>query len=139
MKFDKSKLKITPSSFRNAKNLQGAFGRALLKNSLNFGLTSINEDDILQSEISDNSVGEMIRSVLQLVVSDEVERGLFVCAEKALYDTQKINEEYFEPVERRSLFYPIMFEIAKVNIGPFIESLFSQFEGLLKIVKGIPK
>ena len=139
MKFDKTKLRITPSSFRDAKNLQNSFGKALLKNSLNLGIENFNSEDVLKSELSENTIGELIKAVLQLVVSDDVEKSLFACAERVIYDNAKIDEDYFEDVEHRTLYYPIMFEVMKVNIGPFIESLFSQFGGLSKIIKNIPK
>jgi hypothetical protein len=133
MEFEKSKLKITPSSFKTAKELERSIGVALNQNRISLNLDG--DIDLIESSISGENIGELLRSVLNIAVSREVEENLFKCCERAIYDNEKINIEFFEKVENRSLYYPIMIEIIKVNVYPFIESLFSQFGALIKTPK----
>jgi hypothetical protein len=139
MKFDKTKLKITPASFRESKELERSMGKALSKSSLNFGLDSVDTKNVLNSQLSENTVGEFLKSFLNVAVSREVEDNLFICCKRAAYDNNKINETFFEEIENRKLYYSIMIEIIKVNVVPFIESLSSQFEGLLKKISTTQK
>lgn len=121
----KNKLNLQLASFREAKELERAVGKALKSTHIQADL----ETDLLSSNVD---VGTVISSLLEVVTSKEVEEKLFICAERCLYEKQKINEDFFEPVENRSLYYPIMIEILKANIGPFIESLVTMLPGLLK-------
>lgn len=139
MKFDKSKLRITVGSFREAKALERALERALANSSMNIGVKEINKKDLTKSEFSEGTMGEMIKSALHLLISEEVEEKLFTCAKRTAYGEDKVTEDFFEPVERRELYYPIMIEITRANVLPFMKSLFSQFEGLFEKIDSILK
>lgn len=139
MKFNKNKLQVTPSSFRDALQLEKAIAKAISASSLKIGFDSLDANDIANAEISDDTLGEVIKTMLTVVVDDSVEKALFDCAKKANYDKEKITEDFFENVENRELYFPIMIEIVKVNVGPFVKSLFSQFGGLIGNLKGILK
>ena len=133
--FDKKKLEITPASFKIANNLTKAIERAIATSPLKLNVDQINFTDVFKSKLSEGALGEMIKSVLHIFISDEVENIAFQCALRALYDNQKVDEDFFEKEENRSLYYPIMFEIIKVNVSPFSKSLLSLFGGLLKTNK----
>lgn len=126
MEFDKTKLRITPSSFREAKELERSIGVALKNNTMNFEL---------EKDLNKDNIGEILKSILSVATSLDVEENLFNCCKRALYNNDKIDLDFFEKIENRPLYYPIMIEIIKVNVLPFIESLFSQFEGLIGITK----
>ncbi len=139
MKYNKTKLQVTPSSFRDALQLEKAIASAISSSSLKISFDSLDTKNLANAEISDDTLGEVIKTMLTVVVDDSVEKTLFDCAKKANYDKVKIDEDFFEDVENRELYFPIMIEIVKVNVGPFVKSLFSQFGGLIGNLKGILK
>lgn len=112
-------LRITPASFADAMTLQKAMMKAI-KGS-NVELPGSTKDDI--------SLSGFIDALASTISSDEVESALFKCAEKAIYNDQKITRDFFEPVENRELYYPIMLEVVKENIGPFTKKIVSLFSG----------
>lgn len=143
MKFDKSLLKITPASYKEAKQLERNMLIALRDSPMKIGLDNIDKKNPLKSDLSDGTMGELIKSVLYLASSNEVEESLFTCGKRAVYGNEKniakITEEFFEPLEHRELYYPIMFELIKVNVLPFIKGLFSQFGGSVEKIKSFLK
>jgi hypothetical protein len=138
---DKNKLEITPASFSEAMALQRAIGKAINKGNINVDLEGfeLNKDDPLKSDVSGDTIGSVISSLISAGTSEEVEAAVFKCANRALYDYKKINIDFFEKVENRPLYYPIMIEIIKVNIGPFIGGLFSEFGGIIGLIGKNPK
>ena len=66
---------------------------------------------------------------LSVITSKRVKDALFKCAEKALVGADKVDRSFFESVENREFYYPIMTEVIKVNLGPFFKSLGSLFGG----------
>jgi hypothetical protein len=132
-------LKITPASFVDAMALQKAIGRAL--KGTKFTMPTIVEDakgtvDLAKSDI--DLVG-VIDLVLGAAISDEVQACLFACSARALLGTDVINADFFEKVEHRELYYPIMVEIIKVNVGPFFKGLASKFGALVGTSASSPK
>jgi hypothetical protein len=119
MGFDKKKLQITKATFDDAFDLQDAISRAVKGNRLN----------VPESMESDIDVSSFLDAALSAISSREVRDCLFRCAERALYDNQKINKDFFEKEDNRELYYPIMIEIVKENVGPFITGLLSSFGG----------
>lgn len=132
MKFDKTKLQITPTDFDTAKDFERALAKALAASPMNIVLDNINAKNIFNSKISTNAAGEIIKSCLHLIISKEVEEMFFKCAERALYDKEKVDKEFFE--KERSFYYPILFELIKVNVLPFFEGLSLKSGGLLEII-----
>lgn len=139
MSFDKSLLQITLSSFDEAADLHDAVGSALQKSSMNISVKNIDTENPINSELSENAFGEVIKTLLSVTISKEVRNCLFVCCKRVLYNKEKVDKDFFDKVENRSLYYPIMMEVAKDNLKPFIESLSSQFGGLAAIIKSIQK
>lgn len=131
--FDKNKLNITIASFKEAMALKNAVANAL-SNSSNVSISkedfSYNAKNILKSKISDKAIAGFFSLVLNVDTSEEVYNNLMLCAKRASYGEFRINEDFFDTEEHRELYYPIMFEILKVNLMPFFKSLSSQFGGL---------
>ena len=123
-------MKITPASFADAMALQKAIGRALKGSRFSMPSFVTGADGKIDLEKSDVDLSGLIDLVLGAAVSDEVQAALFSCSARALLGTDKIDSDFFEKVENRELYYPIMVEIIKVNVGPFLKGLASKFGAL---------
>lgn len=125
MQINGKELLITPAAFGDAMALQKAIGRALKG-------TKLELPESMAEKMDASQLGDIIGAVLGVATSDEVEAALFACASRAVYGPGKepISTEFFEKVENRELYYPIMIEIIKANVGPFFKGLSSKFEGL---------
>ncbi len=123
MKINDKELKITEGSFAEANALQKAMGRALKGNNIEL-------PENMSKDLSDVEIAGMIDAALSVAISDDVENCIFECAKRCLIGTEKVTRDYFENVEHRKDYYPIMFAIAKANLEPFIGGLLSQFGGL---------
>lgn len=123
MQINGEELRITPASFAEAVALQRAVGAAIKGSNI-----SLPED----ANIGDASINisEIMDLVISVGISPEVEEAVFVCAKRALLGTKKIDREFFETVENREHYYPIMLEVARVNLSPFFKNLASMFTGL---------
>lgn len=124
MSFDKKKLQITPASFQDANELRRVIGEAIQKGGLNLG-KDFNFDKVMDNEIGPDFLNGILTPIISVINSKEVENAILKCAERALYDKQKINIDFFEDVKNRHLYIPIMFEIAKENLSPFFGGLSS--------------
>jgi len=129
MQINGRELRITPSSFDDAMALQKAIGRALKG-------TRLELPDTVTTQLTESAMGDIIGAVLGVATSDDVEACLFKCSEKALLGSDKIDKNFFEKVENREHYYPIMVEIIKANVGPFFKALGSRFEGLTDLMTG---
>lgn len=67
--------------------------------------------------------------------SKKIENALNVCMKRVLIDDKKIDENTFEPLEKRQDYIPACFEVAKENIAPFAKSLYAEFSPLLEKIK----
>lgn len=129
------RLLITPASFEDAMELQDAVGESLKGTKLDFkGLTGLgtgNGADILGADISElaGPLETILGMGLSVITSKRVKAALFKCAEKAIYGDAKVDRDFFENVDNRELYYPIMMEIVKVNLGPFFKKVSSLFTG----------
>lgn len=121
MGFDKSKLNITKAPFDDAFDLQDSIASALKGN----GISMDSGEDVLNSDVSG-----FIDAALSTISNKSVRENLFRCANRATYDNNVINKDFFEKEENRELYYPIMIEIIKENVGPFMRGLLSMFGGL---------
>lgn len=133
-------LRITPASFDDAMNLQKAIGKAINQNRIGIDLNNIEDaDSILNLDFSKEMLGDFLRTAISIGISNDVEQCIFKCAERALIGENKIDKAFFEDVENRKHYYPIVIEIIKVNLSPFFESLFSLFSGVEEKLKSIRK
>ncbi len=125
------RLIVTPAGFADAMELQGAVAEALKGSKLNLAGIDLGGGvaGVLESDLSDVSgpLESLAGMVLGVVTSKRVENALFKCAEKVLWGDDKVNRDFFEPVDNRELYYPIMVEVVKANVGPFFRKLGSMF------------
>lgn len=132
MQLNGKNLTVTPGSFSEAMALQKAIGRALKGTKLELPESST-------IDLSPDKIGDILGMVLGVATSNEVEDCLFACSARAVLGQDKIDRDFFEKVENRELYYPIMVEVIKVNVGPFIKGLASQFGALGALVTSSPK
>lgn len=124
MKIEGKTLNITPASFEEARRLAKAVERAIKGNKVDIPSS-------MDDELTPEMLGGMIDAVLSVDLSDEVESALFECAKRAsLGDEERITPEFFEPVERRKHFYPIMWEVLQANLAPFFGDAFTRLQDL---------
>jgi hypothetical protein len=114
MKIKGVELRVTPASFELADELQNEVMRALEKS-----------DITLDTEIDAN----ILNPLLSVAGSKEIKKLLFECCKTVLFGEETVNKDFFEKVENRELFYPIMIEVMRVNLLPFFQGLLSQFQG----------
>jgi hypothetical protein len=131
MKIGNKELIVTPSSFDEAMDLRDAVEIAVKSGKLKFDV-QVNQEDLLKSDLGDETFGSLINAVLSVDSSKEVRKCLFVCAERAVLGEAKIDKDFFEKPENREFYYSIMFEILKVNLAPFFKGLFSGSMGSIK-------
>lgn len=135
---DGKELIITPASFLEAMALKEAIASALKKSGTKFDLSSIDIKNIDLDNIENTNVGDIgwiFEHILTLGTDSSIRNILFKCAERAVFgkDKEKVNTNFFDNVENRKYYYPIMMEVLKVNISPFFglkNSLFQKLEGL---------
>jgi len=133
---DGKELIVTPASFADAMALKEVIVRALKENGIKIDLSSIEFDpkDLERMEAGD--VGWILEPVLTLMTDSAIRNHLFKCSERAMFDKSKVDESFFDEVENRKYYYPIMMEVLKVNISPFFglaSSLFSNLPGLTEL------
>ena len=124
-------LNITQSSFSEAMALQRAVASAINKTKI-----QLNADIIDGAEIDADSLDSIIKMILNVGISKEIEDCLFVCSERVTYKNEKVNRDFFEKIENRALYYPIMFEVAKENLSPFFANLGSVLSDITKNLPG---
>lgn len=128
-------LKITPASFTDARAFKDAIGRALKGTRLDIS----HLPKKIKDEIPDSFITEIIDAAISVGVSDEVDAAFFKCATRTALGTDKIDLDFFEKPENREFYYPIMIEVAKVNVLPFFKGLGSLFMDLEALIGKGPK
>ena len=118
--------KITAASFKDAVNLKKAAMKCLLNVDT---LKSINLDNLqgLDSTKIFDAIGQLI---VNIDVSDEFEKAVFVCLSDCLYDGfRQINMQLFDDYpEAREDYYEIISKCCEVNLRPFFKSLCSELK-----------
>lgn len=67
--------------------------------------------------------------------SKKIEKCVWKCMEKAVYNKLKIDENTFEPEEARQDYTTVLMEVAKANVNPFLKSLYAQYSKVLEILQ----
>lgn len=120
-------LKITPSPFKEAKALY----QALLKEARGVAFSTKTDMAALYKELFCAGFS-----------SPEIEKCLWECFKRCTYDSGKgdlrINDETFEPVEARDDYMVVCMEVAKVNVLPFVKSLYAEFQRALSMTESTP-
>lgn len=70
--------------------------------------------------------------------SDEVEGCIWKCLERCLYDSGKgafkITQDTFEDEKARTDYLSILVEVTKENVGPFMKSLYAEYQRALAMM-----
>lgn len=130
---DGKELVVTPAPFAIVMDLEEAISGALKRDGIKIDLSSVNIDFDNLEKMDAGDVGWIMEPILTLTTDSTIRGHLFKCAERALFDKNKVDTDLFEKVENRKYYYPIMMEVLKVNISPFFElasSLFLNLPGL---------
>lgn len=131
MQLNGKELKVTSASFGVVFSLKKAISDALKSGGIKIDTSGF---DLEKMEVGD--IGGIIEMVLSLATDENVQLLLFSCCERVLLGKDKIDKDFFEPVENRQYYYPIMFEVLKVNLTPFFGQAGSLFQTLPE-VKGL--
>jgi hypothetical protein len=140
MQVNGSELKIS-TSYEEADALLTAIMKALKGQKID--LEGVNADvlptpkegekiDVSQIDLSKASgfIETIANLVLSTATSPEVKACLWTCAKRCVIGNEKVDKDFFEKVENRKFYFPIMVEIIKENCGPFFAGLGSLFSGL---------
>lgn len=132
---------IEPASLQEALALQKAIGRALKGQKIDLGGVSsevIKKDAVGNIDLASvdlSGAGGIATTIFNLllgpVCSDEVESAAITCAKRCYVESgqkEPVDMDFFET--HRELYYPVLFEVIKVNCGPFIAGLVSSFGDL---------
>lgn len=115
-----ARLNVAVPSFAHARTLQMAIARELVAVKLDFNFGQLD-----LSNISAKDINTLKDVVLQLTQSSAVDAAIMVCAEKSLYNGQRITAETFENPRARVDYYPVAWEVIKAAVGPFFKGLAS--------------
>lgn len=74
-------------------------------------------------KLGGNDVNTLKNVAFQLLQSETLERAVFACMEKCLYNGQRITAQTFEPEDARQDYLPVAWEVIKVNLRPFVKNL----------------
>ncbi len=81
----------------------------------------------LDPKILTSSEG-MMHMFMSAFSSSDVDKTLWQCMVRSLYNGEKITPDVFEPEESRQDFIPACLEVVADNITPFTKGLFSGLE-----------
>lgn len=139
-------LKVQPSSFEHAMALTRAIADVLAERGIDIGFSSakIDREDLFQSDISEETLSSWITTALATLTNPTILSCLFTCAQAAVIEkgekSWKVDRDFFEyPEENREYFYPIMIQVAMVNVSPFFKKINLWFMGMQEIISSIPK
>ena len=141
IKIDGKELIVSPSSFSEVMELKEVITQKLKKDGIRVDLSGINLDENNLEKIEIGDIGWVIEPILTLMTDSAIRNLLFRCAKRAKFGDDKIDIDFFEDVENRKYYYPIMMEVIKVNISPFLNlasSMFAGFKDLKEKFLGSP-
>lgn len=125
-------LEVTMGSFQEANALKNALLTAVK------GTKGL-DDAVVQAAsggIQNADVGPILDAILGTATSETVERCLFKCFERCLYDKVKITPDLFDDpkmgLSLRQDYYSIAIKVIQVNCSPFLQGALSLYKGLQK-------
>ena len=135
---NKGLLNITMASFEEAMELQDSIVCALKGNNIDIKSSALEGESLDLDKIE---AGGFIDAALNVIGDKRVRAALFACSSRAIYgeEKNKLTKEFFEDPKNRPLYYPIMIEVLKVNLAPFIEALTSSFGGIAQLLGTLQK
>lgn len=114
-------LSVAPAPYKDASRLKNKVVNQLM--SEGFDLKDLNSKDIMKTNISKDLIFDVIKRVALLESSEEVEELVIKCAERCLYNKEKITLDTFEDSEVWPVVIEIKIEVIKANVLPFFLSL----------------
>lgn len=142
MDLNGKELIVQPSSFKNGMVLKRVISKALRADGITLDLNeiTIDEKDFKKSNVGKETLGSLIENLLAISTDENIENALLKCCEKVvMLDKELIDYSFFEPVENRQYYYPIMIEVLKVNLMPFFEQISSMFQGAGELMQKLQK
>lgn len=107
-----NEIEITPAPFDEAKAIYQALLEELKSVPVQFGEHHVN----------------FLKSVFCTgIASKKIEKSVVACLDRVIYKGQKVTLDVFEVVENREDYLPMCFEVARVNVEPFMKTLTQQF------------
>ncbi len=126
MKVLDRELIIKEGSLEEAFNLKDAIFEAL-QGKANVKFTDDDFANIFNSELSGENIGAIADMLMSVISNHKVRESLFTLCNKCFIgegsEKTVITKDFFEPVENRGYFYPVMLEVSKANIFPFFRGL----------------
>lgn len=124
-----AELTVQPAPFADSKNLYQALLRELKEVKIDFKMEMAN----LYKELFCMGFS-----------SPQIEACLWKCMERCTYDNGKtgplkIDKDTFEPVEAREDFMTVCTEVTKVNVSPFVKTLFADYEQFARMIENTQK
>ncbi len=135
---DGKELVVTPADFSDVMSLKEVIVDKLQENGIKVDLSSIDIKSEKLADMEAGDVGWILEPILTLMTDSAIRDRLFKCAERTMFDKNKVNASFFEEVENRKYYYPIMMEVLKVNISPFfglVSSWFTNLPGLTDMLQ----
>lgn len=113
-------VKINIASFSEAIILKNAIQKAFVESGVRIK-TEDNLEDILNL-------------IMALDSNESVNKAIFRCLSRCLYNNIRITEELFEDEKIREDYYEIIFGCLEVNLKPFIKALFFKLKELQTLI-----
>lgn len=87
-------------------------------------------------DLKEDTVQKM---AFKLMSSNEVEKALWICMERATYNQVKLTSNVFEDATARGDYLNVAKEVMVFNLTPFLKGLDSVFAGILPKSTIVPK
>jgi hypothetical protein len=126
-----AKIEIQIASFERSHRLFKAVTKEIESVKIALGLKG-ELKDILNLEISDETLNTLKDIVARLISSDTVEAALWDCMATVLYNGKKVTRDLFEDIDARKDFLVLMKEVMVYNLAPFFQNLGSLFAGITR-------
>jgi hypothetical protein len=119
-----AELKISSAPFADAKALY----QAVLAEAKSIRVEFATEVDM-----------NLLKDIACLALSSKtIEDAVNVCMKRALYNGKNVSQDTFEPEEAREDYIPAVIEVTRVNITPFMKSLYAQLRALPALIQRFP-
>ena len=109
-------LAVSIAPFAAGKHLLKTVARELSTVDFNLDLKSFDS-------LSEKDVNVLKNVAFQVIGSDAIEAAIMKCAEKCLYNGERIISTTFESEETRPDYLPVAWEVMKANLRPFLTGL----------------
>lgn len=117
-----AKLKVTMAPFADAKALY----QAMMEEAAAIKIDTAGQ------------IADLMKNIFCIGFSSKkIEKALEKCLARATYNDLKIDKDTFEPAESREDYISVCYEVARVNINPFMKNLSAKYFHLLDQISGV--